>query len=45
MTVVVWLLRGLGILTLIPGGVIWLLIILSISMGIFSRQQSRWQRF
>jgi hypothetical protein len=34
LTVAVYLLRGFGILTFIPGGVIWILILLSIATGI-----------
>ncbi|MBW4575853.1 MAG: hypothetical protein KME08_11270 [Aphanothece sp. CMT-3BRIN-NPC111] len=33
-TIVVYLLRGFGILTFIPGGVIWFLLLLSIGTGI-----------
>ncbi len=44
-TIAVWLLRGFGILTFIPGGIIWLLILLSITTGILSRLQSIWWRF
>jgi hypothetical protein len=33
-TVAVWALRGLGLLTFLPGGVIWLLILLSIGTGV-----------
>ncbi|MBE9116162.1 hypothetical protein IQ249_09670 [Lusitaniella coriacea LEGE 07157] len=33
-TVIAYLLRGFGILTFIPGGIIWLLILLSIGTGI-----------
>lgn len=33
-TVAVWVLRGLGILTFLPGGVIWFLILLSIGTGV-----------
>lgn len=33
-TIVVYLLRGFGILTFLPGGVIWILILLSIAAGI-----------
>lgn len=33
-TVVVYLLRGFGVLTFLPGGVLWILILLSISTGI-----------
>ncbi|MEP0751848.1 hypothetical protein NC997_13080 [Trichocoleus sp. DQ-A2] len=34
LTIAVYLLRGFGILTFIPGGVIWILILLSIASGI-----------
>lgn len=44
-TIAVWLLRGFGILTFIPGGIIWLLILLAITTAIFSRFQSIWWRF
>lgn len=33
-TIVVYLLRGFGILTFLPGGIIWLLILLSIGTGV-----------
>lgn len=33
-TAVVWVLRGVGLLTFLPGGVIWLLILLSIGTGV-----------
>ncbi|MBD1833229.1 hypothetical protein H6F74_07220 [Trichocoleus sp. FACHB-90] len=35
LTVAVYVLRGFGILTFLPGGVIWMLILLSIATGIF----------
>jgi hypothetical protein len=35
-TVLVWVLRGLGILTFLPGIVIWLLLLLTIGSGVFS---------
>jgi Flp pilus assembly protein TadB len=38
-TILVWVLRGLGILTFIPGGIIWILILLSAIAGIWSRLQ------
>lgn len=38
-TVLVWLLRGLGILTFIPGAMILLLILLCVIAGIWSRLQ------
>jgi hypothetical protein len=33
-TIAVWVLRGVGILTFLPGGTIWLLILLSIGTGV-----------
>jgi hypothetical protein len=36
-TVLVWVLRGFGVLTFIPGGAIWMLIFLSVATGIASR--------
>lgn len=33
-TVIIYLLRGFGILTFLPGGIIYLLILLSIGVGI-----------
>lgn len=44
-TIAVWLLRGFGILTFIPGGIILLLILLSITTGILSQFQRIWWRF
>lgn len=44
-TIAVWLLRGFGILTFIPGGIIWLLILLSITTAILSQLQRIWWRF
>lgn len=35
-TVLVWILRGLGILTFIPGIVIWILLLLTVGTGVFS---------
>ncbi|MDF0552738.1 hypothetical protein [Kamptonema sp. UHCC 0994] len=40
-TLIIWLLRGFGILTFIPGGVLWLLLLLSIGTGIISTLQRR----
>ncbi|NEO42938.1 MAG: hypothetical protein F6K55_07530 [Moorea sp. SIO4A3] len=34
-TVMVYLLRGFGIITFLPGGILWLLILLSIGTGLF----------
>ncbi len=36
----VWILRGLGILTFIPGGMIWLLLFITIGMGVFNMIQN-----
>lgn len=41
MTIVVWLLRGFGILTFIPGGIILLLLLLTIVIGLLSRLLGR----
>ncbi|MBE9193278.1 hypothetical protein IQ230_23625 [Gloeocapsopsis crepidinum LEGE 06123] len=38
-TILVWVLRGLGILTFISGGIIWILISLSVITGIWSQLQ------
>lgn len=35
LTILVYLLRGFGVLTFVPGGVIWLLVLLSMGTGIF----------
>lgn len=43
-TFLVWLLRGFGILTFIPGGLIWVLLLLAIATLIFSFLQRRWYR-
>ncbi|TAE57201.1 MAG: hypothetical protein EAZ76_07015 [Nostocales cyanobacterium] len=45
MSVAFWILRGLGILTFIPGGIIWLLLFAAIGIGVFSYFQRRWWRF
>lgn len=39
-TIAVWVLRGLGILTFIPGMVIWLLLLATIGVGVFNGIQS-----
>jgi hypothetical protein len=41
----VWVLRGFGILTFIPGGVIKLLFLAAIAVGILSYIQRTWWRF
>ncbi len=41
-TVMVYLLRGFGIITFIPGGILWLLILLSIGTGlVYGVQKTR----
>ncbi|MBD2625704.1 hypothetical protein [Trichormus variabilis] len=45
MGIATWILRGFGILTFIPGGVIWLLLLAAIAVGIFSYFQRIWWRF
>ncbi|WP_144405605.1 hypothetical protein [Aliterella atlantica] len=44
-TIAVWVLRGFGILGFIPGGVIWLLVLMAIATAIFGIWQNRWSRF
>lgn len=43
--ILIWLLRGFGVLTFIPGGIILLLMLGAIAVGIWSRLQRRWNRF
>ncbi|MBG1263837.1 hypothetical protein [Nostoc commune] len=43
-SVAVWVLRGFGILTFIPGGIIWLLLLGAIAIGIISYAQRTWWR-
>ncbi|MBD2725341.1 hypothetical protein H6G96_03155 [Nostoc sp. FACHB-892] len=43
-SVAVWLLRGFGILTFIPGGIIWLLLLGAIAIGVISYAQRTWWR-
>ncbi len=45
LTVLLWVLRGLGILTFFPGIILWVLILLSIATGIISNLQSRRGRY
>ncbi|MFN6485601.1 MULTISPECIES: hypothetical protein [unclassified Nostoc] len=44
-SVAVWVLRGIGILTFIPGGIIWLFLLGAIAIGIISYAQRTWWRF
>jgi hypothetical protein len=43
--IAVWVLRGFGILTAMPGGVILLLFLGAIALGIISYVQKTWWRF
>ncbi len=43
--IAVWVLRGFGILTFIPGGVIWLFLLGAIAIGIINYAQRTWWRF
>ncbi len=44
-TLAVWILRGLGLLSFMPGGVLLLLLFCALATGIFSYVQKRWLRF
>jgi hypothetical protein len=35
-TLVTWLLRGIGLLTFLPGGILWTLIFATVGAGVFS---------
>lgn len=43
--IAVWLLRGFGLISFIPGGIIWLLLLGAIAVGILSYVQKTWWRF
>ncbi|WP_066376504.1 MULTISPECIES: hypothetical protein [unclassified Anabaena] len=45
MGIAVWLLRGFGLLSFIPGGVIWLLLFGAIALGVIAYAQKTWWRF
>ncbi|MEM7062768.1 MAG: hypothetical protein AAF572_06360 [Cyanobacteria bacterium P01_B01_bin.77] len=40
MTAIVWILRGVGLLTFLPGIIIWLLILACFAIALFSSVQS-----
>lgn len=44
-TLAVWILRGFGLLSFMPGGVLLLLLFCAIATGILSYVQKRWLRF
>ena len=43
--IAVWILRGFGILTFLPGGIIMLFLLTAIAMGLLSYIQKTWWRF
>lgn len=43
--IAVWVLRGVRILTFVPGGLILFLVLSAIAMGILSYIQKTWWRF
>ncbi|AFY50739.1 hypothetical protein Nos7524_5014 [Nostoc sp. PCC 7524] len=43
--IAVWLLRGFGLLSFMPGGVIWLLFLGAIALGLIAYAQRTWWRF
>ncbi|MGB3637925.1 MAG: hypothetical protein WBA39_10185 [Rivularia sp. (in: cyanobacteria)] len=43
--IALWVLRGLGILTFVPGGLILILFLAAIAFGILSYAQKTWLRF
>ncbi|MEH2193940.1 MAG: hypothetical protein RMZ41_031705 [Nostoc sp. DedVER02] len=43
-SVAIWVLRGFGILTFIPGGIILLLLLGAIAIGLISYAQRTWWR-
>lgn len=44
-TIAVWVLRGFGVLTFLPGGIILMLLLVAITIGILSHLQKTWWRF
>ncbi|MBD2493226.1 hypothetical protein [Nostoc sp. FACHB-280] len=43
--IAIWILRGFGILTFLPGGIIWLFVLGAISVAIINFAQRTWWRF
>ncbi|MBE9210111.1 hypothetical protein IQ244_27165 [Nostoc sp. LEGE 06077] len=43
--IAIWILRGFGILTFLPGGIIWLFVFGAIALGMISFAQRTWWRF
>ncbi|MCP6761601.1 MAG: DUF4231 domain-containing protein [Fischerella sp. CENA71] len=44
-TIAIWVLRGFGVLTFIPGGIILLLLMVAIAIGVLNHLQKTWWRF
>lgn len=40
MTLTIWILRGFGILTFVPGGIIWIMLLLTVGTGVFNLIQN-----
>jgi F0F1-type ATP synthase assembly protein I len=40
-----WLMRGFGLFTFVPGGIIWLLLLGAFAVAVFGYVQKRWWRF
>ncbi|MBD2302466.1 hypothetical protein H6G80_06070 [Nostoc sp. FACHB-87] len=43
--ITIWILRGFGLLTFLPGGIIWLFILGAIAVAIINFAQRTWWRF
>ena len=43
--IAIWVLRGFGILTFLPGGIIWLFLLGAIALGMIGFAQRTWWRF
>jgi hypothetical protein len=43
--IAIWVLRGFGAITFLPGGIIWLLVLGAVAMGILSYVLKIWWRF
>ncbi len=44
LTLLIWVARGLGVLTFIPGGLLWLLLLLTVGTAVFDiiQRTRRW---
>jgi len=43
-TLIIWVLRGFGLLGFMPGGILWLLLLIAIATAIFGIVQDKWRR-